>query len=58
MLLTYKDLITKEQNIKDEQDLEKLGLATDWWSMLKLELRYKKDKTMGFFEGRVQVDEL
>ena len=51
-------LLTKDQNIKDKQDLEKLGLTTDWWSMLKLESRYKKDKNMGFFEGKVQMDEL
>ena len=33
-LLIYKYLLTKEQNIKDKQDLEKLGLATDWQSMM------------------------
>ena len=58
VLLTQKDLLTKDHTMKDKQDVEKLGLATDWWSMLKSESRYKKDKNMGFFEGKVQVDEL
>ena len=58
VLLTYKELLNKEQNIKNKQELEKLGVATDWWSMKKLELRYKKDKIVGFFEGEVQVYKL
>lgn len=58
VLLTYKDLLTKDQTMKNKQDLEKLGVATDWWSVLKLESRYKKDKNMGFFEGKVHVDQL
>ena len=36
-LLTYRDLSTKDQILKNKQDLEGLGLSTDWWSMLKLE---------------------
>ena len=58
ILTTYENLLTKEQKIKDKQELEKLGVAVDWWSIVKLESRYKKDRTVGFFEGKVQVDRL
>ena len=44
--------------IKDKRELEKLGVAVDWWSMVKLEKRKKKDRTVGFFEVKVQVDRL
>ena len=58
MLTTYENLLTNEQKIKDKQELEKMGIAVDWWSMAKLESRYKKDRMVGFFEGKVQVDRL
>ena len=35
-----------------------MGVPVDWWSMVKLESRYKKDRMVGFFEGKVQVDRL
>ena len=57
VLTTYKKLLIREHNIRDKQELEELGVASDCWSVLKLELRYKKDKTVDFFEG-VQVDKL
>ena len=33
-------------------------MASDWWSLNKLESRYRKDGNLGFFEGEVQVDKL
>ena len=58
IMLTYKELLNREQNIKSKQELEELGVATDWWSLNKLESRYRKDRNLGFFEGEVQVDKL
>ena len=49
---------TKDQQLKNIQEVKERGLPMDWWVTLKLELSFKKDKIMSFYEEKVQVDDL